>query len=148
MQEKEQIKPESIIDNELYNALILNKSVCSSNSIAFKEVLTKIGMDVKTIGVANKENGAFHMCNLVLLNEEYYIFDSTLDQSIYDDHANQKEIFLCVAGLGEKTYNKFYELINELVSPVTPPKSLPKNIAQFDIPKSIVNPKNTIIKKR
>lgn len=139
MSEKEAIATEDFILAELYNALILKRSVCTSNSIAFKEILSRVGMTVKTIGVTTKASGVPHFSNLVLLEGEYYFFDTTLDQTVFNSQDVTDEVILCCAGLGLETYEKYYEPKVELESPEIDPLPLPKNIAKQDIPNEVVN---------
>lgn len=139
MEEKESTSPDNLIIEELYNALILKKSVCTSNSIVFKEVLRRIGMNVKTIGLTNKVTGGLHFSNLVLLDGLYYFFDATTDQNIYNTQNVTTEVVLCCAGLGINTYGENYEPQVELISPNAPTIALPNNIASTDIPNEIVN---------
>ncbi len=139
MDEKESMDPEDIILEELYNALILKRSVCTSNSIAFKEILSRVGTIVKTIGAISRENGKPHFSNIVLLNGEYYFFDTTLDQTIYLSQNGTDEIIFCCAGLGLETYGEYYEPKVELENPASAPLPLPQNISKYDIPNEIVN---------
>lgn len=139
MVEKESIASEDMILEELYNALILKRSVCTSNSIAFKEILSRVGITVKTVGVISRETGKPHFSNLVLLDGKYYFFDTTLDQSIFLSQKGTDELILCCAGLGSETYGEYYEPKVELENPNSEPLPLPPNISKYDIPNEIVN---------
>ena len=140
MDKKEGYQPEDIITNELYDGLINKQSVCTTNSIVFREVLSRLGMDVLCVGAISTENGGMHMMNLVNLDGQYYFFDSTLENTIYQEHKKESDIILCCCGLGSQTYSQLY--IPQTILPANPNDKMmpvPTNISAHDIPKEIVN---------
>lgn len=140
MDKKEGYQPEDIIINELYDGLINKQSVCTTNSIVFREVLSRLGMDVLCVGGISTETGGMHMMNLVQLDGQYYFFDSTLENSIYQANKETSDIVLCCCGLGSKTYTEYYQ--PQVALPKNPNDKImpiPTNISQKDIPNEIVN---------
>lgn len=142
MKEKENLDPNvNIRTMDLYNALIKNVGVCSSNSIMFQEILRKIGVKVECVGLVSKDDMGHHMANLVELNGEYYFFDTTLEAYIFEEHRKKgHDLVLCCAGLGTREYCQFYE--PKVIMPIDPNdsvKEIPTNISESRIPQILVN---------
>lgn len=142
MNEKDRYSEEEIAILDLYNAVVLNESVCTSNSLMFKAILQKIGIKAEVIGLTSNESGVMHASNIVELNDKYYFFDTTLEQAIYMENKDKTngQIMLCCAGLGKKEYCKFYT--PEVVLPDNPTDNvikLPENISNDRIPQELVN---------
>lgn len=135
----------SITYNELYHGLINGNFDTFVNSYIFSEILTKIGMDVLTVAMKN-EDGELYTSNLVLINEEYYYFDVTLEMAVFEENGSNKDEFvLCCGALGKNSYEQFFKPLgiidfkNELSS-----SFLPKNISYDDIDIDVVNKMLTI----
>lgn len=98
----------NVVVNELYHGLINGKSNNISNTYVFSKILSKLGFDVLNVG-CNDEDETFYMTNMVLIDNEYYYFDVTLDQEIYREKGlTEDELFLCSAGLGSEEYEQFF----------------------------------------
>lgn len=120
MEQKTQYPAEYVVDMNLYNAVVLQNGVCTSNSIEMREILSKINIKAECVGLISNDNGAMHMAVLVELMGEYYYFDPTLERLIWQKNTdgNPDDIHLCAAGLGEEEYCQFY----------TPQAIVPRNI--------------------
>lgn len=145
MKEKEGYKIDEIAILDLYNAVVLHNSVCTSNSLMFKKVLEKVGVKSEVVGLISNDTGGMHASNIVELDGQYYFFDSTLETTIYKANSRDGRIVLCCAGLGKNEYCQFYT--PKVVLPDNPAdnvKPVPKNISEYRIPSDIVN--NLIIR--
>lgn len=139
MKEKSEYETEDIVILDLYNAVVLHNGVCTSNSLMFKKILEKVGVNVEVVGLFSSEGG-MHASNLVELDGEYYFFDSTLESSIYRDKGKDGNLILCCAGLGKNEYCQFYT--PQVILPDNPTdmvKPIPKNISESRIPMEIIN---------
>ena len=139
MIEKESYSDKDIRTIDLYNGLVKHSAVCTSNSIAFQEILERVGVNASCVGLTSKEGG-FHMANLVELDGEYYFFDTTLEKTIYDNFKDtNNDLILCCAGLGKDDYCEYYE--PKAIMPKNPLDALspiPNNIANKRIPQEII----------
>lgn len=130
----------SVTKSELYHGLY--ESDCDSiiNSYMFSEILNKIGMNVLNVALKN-ENGNFYVANLVLIGDEYYYFDVTLESIVFKENgANIENFVLSCGALGSDSYEQFFKPLclldfNNNLSD----NSLPSNIAVSDIDIDIVN---------
>ncbi len=130
----------SVTKSELYHGLY--ESDCDSivNSYMFSEILKKVGMDVLNVALKN-ENGNFYVANLVLIGDEYYYFDVTLESVVFKENgANMENFVLSCGALGSDSYEQFFKPLclldfNNNLSD----NSLPSNIAVSDIDIDIVN---------
>lgn len=135
MEEKENYSNESIADIDLHNALIKKNGVCTSNSLMFQSVLSKLGISVECVGLEVKPEG-FHMANIVFLNGQWYFFDTTLEQSIRQDNLD-KDLVLCCAGLGRQEYCPYYT--PQCIVRRDGISEIPENISEERIPFQVVN---------
>lgn len=140
MEEKKHYDDKNTRLLDLYNSVVNKSGVCSSNSIEFQEILSRIGISAEIVCLISKKGG-HHMANLVLLNGEYYFFDTTLENSIYlSKNGSEDDIVLCCAGLGSEDYCKYYTpegiVSANLYEGVKP---VPDNVAKYSIPYEIVN---------
>lgn len=131
---------DSVTKNELYHGLVNGDFDSIINSYIFSEILKKVGMNV--LNVATKsEDGQFYVTNLVLINNEYYYFDVTLEMIVFQENgANEDDFVLCCGALGKKSYEQFFKPLclldfNDKLSE----NSLPNNISREDIDIDIVN---------
>ena len=142
MLEKEKYDPKEFVVLDLYNAVMLQNGVCTSNSLMFKKILREVGINVEVIGLISNATGGMHASNVVELDGEYYFFDSTLEGTIYKENGYKTggEVVLCCAGMGKNEYCRYYT--PKVVLPDDPLSSvstLPNNIADSRIPVDIVN---------
>ncbi len=131
---------DSVTKNELYHGLVNGDFDSIINSYVFSEILKKVGMNV--LNVATKsEDGQFYVSNLVLIDNEYYYFDVTLEAIVFQENGAKEEDFvLCCGALGKKSYEQFFKPLclldfNDKLSE----NSLPNNISREDIDIDIVN---------
>lgn len=139
MQEKHEYPYDFFRTMEVYNGVVRKDGVCTSNSAAFQEILSRLGMNVDCV-VLESTQGGIHMANLVLLNGEYYFFDTREEGEFFKSHnLPPEEIMLCFAGLGSDEYCEFYkplEIISQNIFEGA--KKVPENIATERIPADII----------
>lgn len=129
-----------VLKNQLYHGLFDGESDPIVNSYLFSEILSKIGMDVLNV-VLKLEDSAFYVANLVLIGDQYYYFDVTLEKELYKDNgAIASEFVLCCGALGRESYEQFFKPLclidfNDKLAP----NKLPKNISYKDIDIDLVN---------
>lgn len=137
MDEKKDYPDEFITDIDLHNALIKKSCVCTSNSLMFQSILSRLGIPVECVGLTvNSETGGFHMANIVFLNGEWYYFDTTLEGTIRRDNSD-KDLVLCCAGLGSEEYCRYYT--PQCIVRKNETCQLPGNISTENIPFPVVN---------
>lgn len=130
----------SVARNQLYHGIINGDFDSIINSYVFSEILKKINMNVLCVA-AKSEDGQFYVTNLVLINNEYYYFDVTLEMLVYQENgAKENEFVLCCGALGRKSYEQFFKPLcildfNDKLSE----SRLPSNISRDDIDIDIVN---------
>ena len=92
------------------------------------------------VSVAMRDKkGRFYVANLVLIDDIYYYFDSTLETQIYVDSGEDEEFVLCCAGLGTEKYERFFKPISLLdYNFQLPNVEVPNNIAKKDIDISLI----------
>ena len=136
---KESVEEEKLI-NELYAAIVEKESVCSGNSLEFKEILSRLGVKVDTIVLKSNSSQEIHMSNLVELDNKYYFFDSTLDY-YYNDNFQKMGIEkeMCCAAVGSDFYTKIYKPLYVIDANTLSLSDLPENIAVDSIPIKITN---------
>jgi len=130
----------SVTYNELYHGLLNGDIDSIINSYIFSEILNKVG--IKTLVVAMKtEDGEFYTSNLVLINDEYYYFDVTLEMAVFEKNGAHKDNFVLSCGaLGKNSYEQFFKPLcildfnDNLAS-----SALPKSISRDDIDIDVVN---------
>ena len=130
----------SVTKNELYHGLINGKTDCIINSFVFSEILNKSGSNV--LNVAFKDDaGKYYVSNLVLIGDEYYYFDVTLEKDVYLENKTDVNSFvLCSAALGRSSYEQFFKPLCLIdFHDVLGESVLPDNIALCDIDIDIVN---------
>lgn len=129
-------------DIDLHRGLIEGRSVCSSNSVEFQSILERVGVNVKCVALSHPGSSEVaHMANLVEISGQFYYFDTTLEQSIYNDakHANPGQaLMFCVAGLGREEYEQAYWPVGVVTSDMRA-EPIPDNIANTRIPPVVVN---------
>ena len=131
-------KSNNLLNNELYNGLIMGDRNYLTNALIFKEVMKKLDATVHTVAMKDSKN-KFYVSNLLLIDEEYYYFDVTLDIEVYLEAKEEDEFVLCCAGVGRKRYEKYFKPIALLDFDVSVPNEpLPENIALEDIDMSII----------
>lgn len=135
MDEKNHYAEKYITDIDLHNALIKKSGVCTSNSIMFQSILSKLGIAVETVGLTTEET-SLHMANIVLLNGEWYFFDVTLEIAIRNDNLDQN-LVLCCAGLGSQDYCQYYT--PQCIVRRDGLLAVPENISDERIPVQVVN---------
>ncbi len=129
--------------NEMFDELENGREDYITNSYVFSCILSRVGMTVCNVGLKD-ENDEFYMANLVLLGNEYYYFDSSLEKEIYEEEKeeNIEEFSLCCAGLGKKSYESFFTPVVTFSFQNQGKKGLvPKNIALEDISMEKINEK-------
>lgn len=135
--EKEKYGVMNIRTIDLNNAVVKNNGVCSSNSIEFQEIVTRLGVTAECVALVNKATGVVHMANLVLLGGYYFYFDTTMDAELYKDN-NSSELHY--AGLGSEDYEIIYKADSIIpFNLLEPPTSVPENISEISIPQEIIN---------
>lgn len=139
MNDKKDYKVNEAYLNEVYNALVNKKGVCTTDSIAFKYLLSEIGMHGDVVILKSMEGG-IHAATLVQLLNNFYYFDTTLERAIFEQHSNNSDRFVfCCAGLGQEEYGKFYTPVGILPENLnTPLLPIPGNISQKSMPKLII----------
>ena len=125
-------------EDELYNILTKHKGNSLTNSIFFKEIISKLGADVRIIEFNNIEKNEKHYSNIVKLKEKYFVFDTNLEQEIYKSFGDNKEVILCAAGLGTELYGRYYTPLNELTGPRSVKLPVPNNISNHNISKDTI----------
>lgn len=131
-------KSNNIYYNELYNGLIVGDRNYLTNSLIFKETMKRVGATVHTVAMQDSK-GLFYVANLLLIGEEYYYFDVTLDIEVYLESHEDEELKLCCAGLGKEKYESYFKPVSLLeYDPKVPNRELPSNIALKDIDLSII----------
>lgn len=130
----------SVLKNQLYHGLFNGETDPIVNSYIFSEVLQKIGMKVLNV-VLKLEDLSFYVANLVLIGDDYYYFDVTLEKELYKDNgADINNFVLCCGALGKESYEQFFKPLCLLdFKDRLAPNSLPKNIAMKDIDIDLVN---------
>lgn len=131
-------KSNNIFNNELYNGLIMGDRNYLTNALIFKEIMKKLDATVHTVAMKDSKN-KFYVSNLLLIDDDYYYFDVTLDTEVYLESKEDSEFVLCCAGVGRARYEKYFKPIALLDFDVNiPNKPLPDNIAVNDIDLSII----------
>lgn len=144
MDEKQGLSSDQMRDIDLHHGLVEKRSVCSSNSAEFQSILEEMGAKVFCVALSdvNDSNSKVcHMANLVEINGEYYYFDTTLEQSIYNNMKEQnqdQELVFCVAGLGRQDYEEFYKPVGVITSDMVA-GDIPDNISLERIPPMVLS---------
>ena len=130
----------SVTTNELYHGLIDGKTDCIINSFIFSEILNKAGNNVLSVAFKD-EFGKYYVSNLVLIGEEYYYFDSTLEKDVFiENGSDDSKFILCAAALGRNNYEQFFKPLCVIdFRDALAENSLPYNIAVNDLDIEIVN---------
>ena len=68
--------------------------------------MKRLDATVHTVAMQDSK-GLFYVSNLVLLGEEYYYFDVTLDIEVYLDSGEDEDLVLCCAGVGKEKYERY-----------------------------------------
>ena len=132
-------KSNSVLYNELYNGLILGDRNFITNTIIFTEIMKRLEAVVHNVALIDSKN-KFYMANLLLIENEYYYFDVTLDTEVYLDANQDDELVLCCAGVGKKKYEKYFKPLSIMdLDPNVPNAPLPNNISLDDIEQSLIN---------
>lgn len=131
----------SVTQNELFHGLVNGDFDSIINSYVYSEILKKLGMDVLCIAMKS-EDGQFYVSNLVLIDDNYYYFDVTLETVIYQENRNNgdDDFVLCCGALGRISYEQFFTPLCILdFNNTLGESSLPNNISMEDIDIDIVN---------
>lgn len=130
----------SVITNELYHGLIDGKTDCIINSFIFSEILNKAGNNVLSVAFKD-EFGRYYVSNLVLIGEEYYYFDTTLEKDVFvENGSNLSKFILCAAALGRNNYEQFFKPLCIIdFHDALAENLLPYNISVSDLDIDIVN---------
>ena len=130
----------SVTQNELFHGLVNGDFDSIINSYVFSEILKKVGMNVLNVAMKS-EDGQFYVSNLVLIDENYYYFDVTLETVVYQDNkVNDDEFVLCCGALGRRSYEQFFKPLCILdFNNSLGESKLPNNIAMDDIDIDLVN---------
>ena len=130
----------SVTVNELFHGLINGKMDSIINSYIFSEILNKVGNKVLNVALKD-ESGNYYLSNLVLIGNEYYYFDVTLEHSVFIENGGEiRNFVLCCGALGRGSYEQFFKPMclidfhNKLAE-----NELPDNIARLDIDIDLVN---------
>ena len=130
----------SVTKNELFHGLVNGKIDSIVNSYIFSEILNKVGNKVLNVALKD-ENGAYYLANLVLIGNEYYYFDVTLEHTVFIENGGElKNFVLCCGALGRGSYEQFFKPMclidfhDKLAE-----NELPDNIASLDIDIDLVN---------
>lgn len=131
---------DDVLKNQFYHGLINGDFDSIINSYVFSEILKKVGMDVLNVAMKT-EDGQFYVANLVLIDNEYYYFDVTLEKAVFEDNgAKEDEFVLCCGALGKKSYEQFFKPMCLLdFNDKLGDNKLPTNISREDIDIDIVN---------
>lgn len=130
----------SVAKNGLYHGLIGGKTDCIINSYVFSEILNKVGNNVLNVAFKD-DSGKYYVSNLVLIGEDYYYFDTTLEKDVYlENGAGAHGFVLCSAALGRNSYDQFFKPLCLIdFHDALAENALPSNIAINDIDIDIVN---------
>lgn len=130
----------SVLKNQLYHGLFNGETDPITNSYIFSEILQKVGMNVLNV-VLKLEDASFYVANLVLIGNDYYYFDLTLEKELYKDNgADINNFVLCCGALGKESYEQFFKPLCLIdFKDRLAPNTLPKNIAIKDIDIDLVN---------
>ena len=139
---KKECKTGNLILNELYKGLINREDNYITNSYLFSEILKRLGVDVYNVGLKD-DNGNFYMANLVLIKGQYYYFDVTVEQAIFNSTGRDINKFkLCSACIGGDTYHQYFKPISIIeINPNNTSNKIevPTNISKKDIDPKILN---------
>lgn len=130
----------SVLKNQLYHGLINGETDPISNSYIFSEILRKVGMKVLNV-VLKLQDASFYVANLVLVGDEYYYFDVTLEREIYRKNGiKENDLILCAAALGKESYEQFFKPLCLIdFDDRLAPNNLPINISRRDIDIDLVS---------
>lgn len=139
---KKECKTGNLILNELYKGLINREDNYITNSYLFSEILKRLGVDVYNVGLKD-DNGNFYMANLVLIKGQYYYFDVTVEQAIFNSTGRDINKFkLCSACIGGDTYHQYFKPISIIeINPNNTSNKIevPTNISKKDMDPKILN---------
>ena len=129
---------ETMVAYDLYQALIHQKGVCTSNALEVAALLKPIGVIAFCLHAESTEGGDY-MANIVLIGGSYYYFDATLERYCHDESGEdpQYQQLFC-AGLGRESYERLYLPRHVLNEQYCLP-DFPLHIDSADIPRLIVN---------
>lgn len=130
----------SVTKNELFHGLVNGKLDSIVNAYIFSEILNKVGNKVLNVALKD-ENGEYYIANLVLIGDEYYYFDVTLEHSVFMENGGElKNFVLCCGALGRGSYEQFFKpmCLIDFHDKLAENK-LPDNIARLDIDIDLVN---------
>ena len=130
----------SVTTSELFDGLMNGKTDSIINAYIFSEILNKVGNDVLNVALKD-ENGVYYIANLVLIGDDYYYFDVTLERSVFIENGGEIENFvLCCGALGRGSYEQFFKPLCLIdFHDKLKENKLPENIARLDIDIDLVN---------
>ena len=124
---------------DLYQALVYQKAVCTSNSLEVAALLGRVNVIAFCVYLDSTDGGGKHMANLVLLGGHYYYFDATLERYTHEkthDDPNYQQLY--VAGLGREVYESLYTPLSVLNLHVAVMPDLYLFADAKDIPRSVI----------
>ncbi len=125
---------------EMFNDLLESRRDSIVNAYIFSELLNKAGNKVLNV-VLRDENDEKYVANLVLIGDEYYYFDVTLEHSVFIENGGELQNFvLCCGALGKSSYEQFFKPVSIIdFHSKTIDNRLPDNVARLDIDIDLVN---------
>ena len=126
--------------NEIYQNIVDSKIDSIINAYLFSEILNRVGNKVLNVALID-ENNEYYIANLVLINDDYYYFDVTLEHTVFMENGGElKNFVLCCGALGKSSYEQFFKPLtlvdfHENINN----DELPSNIARLDIDIDLVN---------
>ena len=126
--------------NELSLGLIKNEHKDITDSIIQREILKRVGIDALVVGLRGNTQNENHSANLIKLYGSYYYFDPTIEGLLYQKSlTNNNPFSLNFAGLGSRTYEKWYKpmvIVSEDIFTTKIP--VPSDIAKNSIPSDMI----------
>ena len=126
--------------NEIYQNIVDNKVDSIINAYLFSEILNRLGNKVLNVALID-ENNEYYIANLVLINDDYYYFDVTLEHTVFLENGGElKNFVLCCGALGKGSYEQFFKPVSLVdFHGNNNSNELPSNIARLDIDIDLVN---------
>jgi hypothetical protein len=130
----------SVTTSELFDGLMNGKTDSIVNAYIFSEILNKVGNKVLNVALKD-ENGEYYIANLVLIGDDYFYFDVTLERSVFMENGGELNNFvLCCGALGRGSYEQFFKPLCLIdFHDKLKENKLPENIAKLDIDIDLVN---------
>ena len=129
---------------EQYKNIVGGNTDSIINSYLFSEVLRRVGNNVLSV-ILKDESENYYVSNLVLIGDQYYYFDSTLETAVFiDNGADMNNFVLCCAALGSGSYEQFFTPLflvdfNKKIMESTIPTIISKIDIDIDLVNKILN---------